>query len=71
MATNESVTLRLKETAAYLNVSQRFIRRLVKTGSIPHLRLGDGKRQVLLFPRGALERWLAERTVGGSSAAAC
>jgi excisionase family DNA binding protein len=43
----------LKEAAAYTDLNQRHIRRLVDRGEIPHLRVG----RLLFFDPDRLDRW--------------
>ena len=51
----------VREAARRLKVSDRTLRKRVRQGVIPHIRLG-GK---ILFPVAALEAWLANQTRGG------
>ena len=46
--------LNVKEAAAYLNVSEMTIYRLVKAGTLPNLRVGHGIR----FMKDALDEYL-------------
>ena len=53
---NSDALLTLGEASRYLNVSQSFIRRLVRTGIIPYCRLGQ---KILRFRRQDLDVWLS------------
>lgn len=54
-----TAVLDARETAAYLALSETTLRRLVKSGDIPHVRLpGVGLRFRLVD----LDQWLAART---------
>lgn len=57
----DRLALRPREAAAALGISPRKLWSLTACGAIPHVKLG----RVLLYPRAALERWLAERVEGG------
>lgn len=54
---NPTLAVRLPEAALLLSVSKRHLWGLVKSGAIPHFRLG---RRILFSPS-ALESWIAER----------
>jgi excisionase family DNA binding protein len=66
MTTCEPLVLRPKEAAVCLRLSLRTLRRLTAQGVIPSIKVG----RLRLFPRAALEAWLAERAVGGTAAKA-
>ena len=56
----ERLALRPREAAQALGLSERKLREL--TPQLPHIRRGG----VLMFPVGALERWLEEQARAGS-----
>lgn len=49
---------RLRQAAAYLNVSEATVRREIDAGRLPHVRI----RAVPLVPEFALEEWLRSAT---------
>jgi len=53
----EPLVYNVRQLAAVLDVSTRSIYALAKRGEIPYVRIGDR----LLFPRAAIEQWLAQR----------
>jgi excisionase family DNA binding protein len=50
----EKMALNVNETAELIGVSQTTIYKKVKTGEIPHARLGSR----IIFHRGMIEAWL-------------
>jgi excisionase family DNA binding protein len=56
--------LNVREAAAHIGMSVGFIRKSVRTGLIPHCRVGS---KVLRFDRDALEKWLAANSCGGEA----
>lgn len=54
------LALRPCEAAKALGISPRLLWQLTKGGRIPCVRLGGGKRKVILYPMGALQGWLAQ-----------
>ena len=71
MATQiESLSLRPREAAQALGISTRTLWGLTTPrGPIPCLRVGHGKRQIVLYPVAALQAWLDRQAeaVKGSS----
>lgn len=61
--TINSVPLALRpiEAAKRLSVSQRTLWAWTRAGLIPHVRVGTGRRQTVLYPVAALEAWLADQ----------
>ena len=62
MATTESpnrLSLRPREAAESLGISERKLWALTKSGEIPAIRVGRGKRKLTLYAVSALEKWLA------------
>lgn len=55
------VAVRAAELAKRLNVSSRTLANWLKSGLIPHVRVGRGRRRVLLFPVEAVRDWLAQQ----------
>ena len=54
----ERLSLRPAEAAKALGISVRTLWSLTKTGKVPALCLGEGKRKVYLYSTKALEAWL-------------
>jgi excisionase family DNA binding protein len=52
------LVLRASEVARLLNVSLRTIQRLTKNGAIPHVKLGGGRRPLVVYPRTVIESLL-------------
>lgn len=50
--------LTIRETAALLRLSEKTVRRRIRTGEIAAVRLGDGSTAPLRIPRKGLEEWL-------------
>lgn len=62
------LALRPREAAKALSISPRHLWQLTKGGHIPCVRLGNGKRQTVLYPVAELQAWLARQagqTKGG------
>lgn len=67
-ARQELVLLRVGEAAERLRVDDATIRRWIRTGTIPHVRLGDGgPRAPVRIPTEALDEWWRQRVEGGRS----
>lgn len=58
---SSSLALRPREAAAALGISPRLLWTLTKKGQVPCLRLGSGKRQVVLYPVAELQSWLSRQ----------
>lgn len=56
--TVESELLRVSEVAARLRCSPEVVRRKIRSGELPGLRLGSGRRAPLRVPADELEAWL-------------
>jgi hypothetical protein len=57
------LALRAREAARVLNISPRHLSGLTAPrGPIPAIRIGHGKRQIVLYPVAALQDWLARQT---------
>ena len=54
----EQLSLRSREAAQALGISERTLWSLCQRDEIPHLKTG----RVVLFPIESLKRWLAEKT---------
>jgi len=52
--------LTVEEVARYLHISPRTVESWVRTGKIPHIKLGSAVR----FDLGQIQPWLKARTVG-------
>ena len=50
--------LKIPEVARRLDVSEKTVRRRIRTGEIAAVRLGDGSTAPLRIPRKGLEEWL-------------
>ena len=50
--------LTVKEAAGLTRQSERSVRRKIRTGQIPAIRLGEGAAAPLRIPREGLEQWL-------------
>ena len=64
----ESLALRPREAAKALSISPRHLWQLTHDGKIPCVRVGTGKRRVVLYPVSELQAWLsrqAEAEKGG------
>ena len=51
----------VKETAQRLGIAEQTVRRLVKNGELPSIRISPRR---IIIPVAALEDWLAERSHG-------
>jgi excisionase family DNA binding protein len=60
-ALNHPLALRAHQVAKLLNVSLRTVRAWTKQNQIPHLRVGEGKRPMVIYPLSALQGWLDRR----------
>jgi excisionase family DNA binding protein len=60
-----SLALRPREAARLIGVSERFLWDLTRTGTIPCIRLGVGKRRTVRYPLSALTRWLETQATDG------
>jgi excisionase family DNA binding protein len=54
----ESELLRVPEVAERLRCSDEVVRRKIRSGDLPGVRLGSGPRAPLRVPADQLERWL-------------
>lgn len=63
----ERLSLRLREAAKMLGVSERWLWQQARDGHIPCVRIGRGRKLLTLFPFDELRRWLADesRRAGG------
>lgn len=62
----EAVLLRTGEAAERLRVDESTIRRWIRSGSIPFVRLGDGgPKAPIRIPIDALDEWWRQRQEGG------
>jgi excisionase family DNA binding protein len=60
-----SLALRPREAARLLGVSERFLWSLTKTGAIPCVRLGTGKRRTVRYPVSTINQWLEAHATEG------
>lgn len=56
---SNQIALRPKDAAKALGISTRHLWTLTAQGHIPHVRVGSGKRQLILYPIEVLRTWLA------------
>jgi len=62
----EPVLLRATEAATRLRVDESTVRRWIRAGTIPHVRLGDGGPGApVRIPAAALDEWWRSRQEGG------
>ena len=52
-----SIMFNVKELAEYLNISESFLRKLIRFGKIPYNKLGAK----LLFSKVEIDKWLLEQ----------
>jgi excisionase family DNA binding protein len=64
------MALRPKDAAKALGVSTRHLWTLTAQGHIPCVRVGSGKRQLVLYPVDVLRNWLARQATQAASSAA-
>jgi excisionase family DNA binding protein len=58
----QPVVLRYKEAAKVLGVSTRTLWVWTKAGIVPHVRVGLGRRKVILYPLDELKSWLSRQS---------
>lgn len=58
----QALSLRPKQAAAALGISQRTLQELTKRGEIPSVSIGTGKRAMRLYPVSELRAWLKEKS---------
>ncbi len=56
----KALALRPREASAALGVCLRTLHQWTKEGRIPHVRMGGGKKAVILYPVTLLEQWLRD-----------
>ena len=54
--------LRYREAAKLLGVSPRTLWLWTKKGIVPHVRVGLGRRKLILYPIDELKSWLSRQT---------
>ena len=62
------LALRPREAARSLGISPRLLWQLTKDGLLPCVRVGNGKRQSVLYPLADLQAWLTQQAKGGARA---
>ena len=55
------LALRPREAAKALGISPRLLWQLTKDGQVPCVRIGNGKRQAVLYPLADLQAWLSQK----------
>lgn len=63
-----SLALRARDAAKALGISPRSLWQLTHDGLIPCVRLGQGKRQTVLYPVVDLQAWLSRQAQAGKEA---
>jgi len=58
------LALRPREAAQLLSISPRYLWQLTRDRKIPCIRIGYGKRKVVLYPKAELEAWLTRQAEG-------
>jgi excisionase family DNA binding protein len=56
------LALRPRDAAKALGISPRLLWQLTKDGTIPCVRVGNGKRKAVLYPLADLHAWLTRQT---------
>jgi len=56
------VSLRSREAAKSLGISETTLWRWTKVGIIPHVRVSLGRREIVLYPLDELKAWLARQS---------
>jgi excisionase family DNA binding protein len=64
------MALRPKDAAKALGISTRHLWTLTTQGHIPCVRVGSGKRQLVLYPVDVLRDWLGRQATQAASSAA-
>jgi excisionase family DNA binding protein len=59
------LALRPRDAARVLGVSPRTLWEWTRAGIVPCVRVGTGKRRVVLYPMGALQAWLVRQAEAG------
>ncbi len=54
--------LDVKEVAESLGISRRLVYELVKRGTLPHVKIGAGRRRIIRIPMAAIAEWLKRET---------
>lgn len=57
-----TLALRSQAMAKALGISPRLLWDLTHSNEIPHVRVGNGKRQTLLYPVAEVQAWLRQRS---------
>jgi hypothetical protein len=57
-----TLALRSPAMARALGISPRLLWDLTHNNEIPHIRVGNGKRQTLLYPVAEVQAWLRSRS---------
>lgn len=64
------MAMRPRDAAKALGISPRTLWEWTRTGIVPCVRIGTGKRQTVLYPLADLQAWLSEKAnaaKGGAS----
>lgn len=61
------VVLRYREAAKVLGVSPRTLWLWTKNGLVPHVRVGLGRRKIILYPLEELRSWLSRQSRASQS----
>jgi excisionase family DNA binding protein len=60
-----ALALRSRQASKALNISDRLLWQLTHDGHIPCVRVGNGKRQTVLYPVADLQAWLTRQAASG------
>ena len=55
------LAMRPRDAARMLGISPRTLWEWTRTGIVPCVRIGTGKRQTVLYPLADLQAWLSEK----------
>ena len=61
------LSVRPREAARMLGVSPRTLWEWTRTGIVPCVHVGAGKRKTVLYPVDALQQWLREQAKGANN----
>jgi excisionase family DNA binding protein len=64
------LSLRPREAARALGISERTLWQLTRDGRVPCVRLGSGKRKTVLYPVAELQSWLTRQSEAANGGAA-
>jgi excisionase family DNA binding protein len=56
---SDTLAVRPRQAAKAIGISQRLLWQLTRDGRIPCVRVGSGKRRIVLYPVAELRAWLS------------